>query len=466
MDKWYFFYGLLDCVAQLARHVRPGQISRELLSTLKLLMEESEYEEFRWKIIEIFEAYEPVRRNIHQWLAASHEASNYDSAGILVEHAAVRTISRQHVLAHSITGSPVSRQTTSSSGIDNHRSSSGNAGTISQGIENRPPFSALIEAQWQGGLPTNGSLLAPRDSNSGGNVDASERFLMTDESVLTRSPDEQERSFSFASQHQSYTPATDETENFEQYLEGDLDNWPQCGDVQESQLLPHQGFFGRGLRGYAHAGLSTDCRLAFFSNSRKVCVTHVSLENRPRRKEAIVMEWRCGNTERIADVSLSNNILFVSTQDNLEMVGFSRGVERVSHGEWDPSGIAIWEQRSGAMVAVGHRRGTNRSRQGRVILHQVRILPQGLLQGRVVRGFRLPEGNYPKAIAFDKNGTILACITDPGNTVVNWKIEEAESEDEGFKIIGRHQHRPARNTKFGIPYWCANDDIRRLILMV
>ena len=453
MDKWYFFYGLLDCVAQLARHVRPRQISRELLSTLKQLMEESEYEEFRWKIIEIFEAYEPVRRNIHQWLAASHEASNYDSAGILVEHAAVSNISRQHVLADSIIGSPVSRKTTSSSGIDNHRSLSEGAGSTSQGIENRSLFPALVEAQWRGGLPTNGSPLTPRDSNAGGNVNSSERFPMTDESELTRSPDKEERSFSFASQPQGYTPATDEAENFEKYLEGDLDYWPQYGDVQESQLLPNKGFFGRGLRGYAHAGLSTDCRLAFFSNSRDVCITHVSLGNRPRRKEVIAMEWRCGNTERIADVSLSNTMLFVSTQDNLEMMGLSRGVERVPHGEWDPSGIAVCEQHSSAMVAVGHRQETKLSHKGRVILHQVRILPEGLLQRRVVRQFKLPKGNCPKAIAFDKDGTILACITDPGNTVVIWKIEEAESEEEGFRIIERHKHRPARNTKSGIPYW-------------
>ncbi|KAL8911325.1 MAG: hypothetical protein Q9171_003490 [Xanthocarpia ochracea] len=455
MDKWYFFYGLLDCVAQLARHVRPRQISRELLSTLKQLMEKSEYEEFRWKIIEIFEAYEPVRRNIHQWLAASHEASNYDSAGILAEHTAVRTISRQNVLADFIIGNPVSRQTTSSSDIDNHRSLSENAGSTSQGVENRPLYSALVEAQWQGGLPTNSSLLAPLDSNAGRNVNASGRFPTTDESVLTNSTDERGRSRSLASQQQSYTPATeeDEDEDLEEYMEGDPGYWPQDGNVQKSQLLPPKGLFGRGSRGYTHAGLSANCRLAFFSNSKEVYVTHVSLENRVRRREAMVPEWRPGNTSRIADVVLSDAILFLSTQDNLEMhrVGHTGEVKRVSHDEWDPSGIASCEQRSGVMVAVGHRRETDLCRQGRVILHQVRIRHEGLLQNRVVRVFRLPRGNYPKALAFDRDGTILTCITDPANTVVIWNIDEEMSEDEGFSIIAGHQHRPARNTESGIP---------------
>lgn len=54
LNKWHFFYGLLDCAAQLVNWLRPEQISIELLKTFVYISEESEFEEFRWKIIEIF----------------------------------------------------------------------------------------------------------------------------------------------------------------------------------------------------------------------------------------------------------------------------------------------------------------------------------------------------------------------------------------------------------------------------
>lgn len=442
MDKWYFFYGLLDCLGQVARHARSGQLLVELFTLLKELMEESEYEELRWKILEIFEAYEPVRRNVHQWLTASHGSSNIDNAGVLLELAAVRSISRQQMLTSSEAESPVSRQTTSSSGMDDRRFLSGNPSSSSQAIENRPLYPALVQAQYSN----------RRTSAHAAEVDAIEQLPMTHESVLTRSTDEQGRSLSLASQQQGHTPATEEAEEVEQYLEGHIDYWPQDGDVQESQLLP-QAFFGRGLRGYAHAGLSTDCRLAFFSSSREVCVARVSLDNRRRRKEDLVLERKYDRSSQIADVSLLNNILVVSTRQNLELhrIGLPGPGVIVSHGDWDPLGIASWEQGSEAMVAVGHRREARNSRNGRVIIHQVSLPSEGPVQRRILRAFTLPTGESPKFLAFDSEGATLACITDRnvGNSVIIWKIEET-LEEEGPTVIARHQHRPVSHHRCNV----------------
>lgn len=58
MNAWNFFYGLLDCAAQVSHHIKPEHISSEFLSNLKQLMVESEFEEFRWKIREILSAME------------------------------------------------------------------------------------------------------------------------------------------------------------------------------------------------------------------------------------------------------------------------------------------------------------------------------------------------------------------------------------------------------------------------
>lgn len=443
MDKWYFFYGLLDCLGQVARHARTGQLSVELFSMLKQLMDKSEYEELRWKILEIFEAYEPVRKNVHQWLTASHGSSNIDNADISLELAAVRTIARQQVLTDVDAGSHVSRQTTSSSGMDDSRFLSGSPSYSSQPIENRPLYPALMETQYNN----------RRTSASATDVDAIEQLPMTHQSVLTRSTDEQGRSLSLGSQQQVHTPATEEAEEPEQYLEGHIDYWPQDGHVQEGQLLP-QSILGRSLRGYAHAGFSTDCRLAFFSSSKEVCVARVSLDNRRRREEDLVLERKYNRSSQIADVSLLNGILAVSTSQNLELyrIGLPGPGVMVPHRDWDPLGIASWEQGSEAMVAVGLRRGAGNSRNGRVIVHRVRLPPAGPVQQRILREFTLPRGESPKFLAFDSEGATLACVTDRnvGNSVVIWKIQEPP-EEVVPTIIARHQHRPVSHHRCNVP---------------
>ncbi|KAL9030415.1 MAG: hypothetical protein Q9180_006909, partial [Flavoplaca navasiana] len=382
MDQWYFFYGLLDCLRQVARHIRHGQLSVELFAMLRQLMEDSEYEESRWKIVEIFETYEPVRRNIHQWLKASHQNSNIDNAVVLSELAAVRAISKQQMPTDSKTGSTVSRQTTLSTGVNEGGFLPANRSSSSQTIDNRPLHHAIMEAQYSNRRPSVHSA----------DVDAIEQVPMTHESVLTRSTDEPGRSLSLVSQEQSHTPPTEEAEEAERYLEGHLEYWSQDGAVRESQLLP-QGMFGRGFRGYAHAGLSTDCQLAFFYSSREVCVARVSLDTRRRRKEDLVLGRKYDKSSQIADVALLNNILAVSTHQNLELhrIGHPGPGVTVSHGDWDPLGIASWEQDSNVMVAVGLRRGAGSLRNGRVVIHQVRAAPGGLLQRRTGRQFNLPR---------------------------------------------------------------------------
>ncbi|KAL8644902.1 MAG: hypothetical protein Q9226_007535, partial [Calogaya cf. arnoldii] len=150
MDKWYFFYGLLDCLGQVARHAGPGQLSTELLTLLKQLMEASEYEELRWKILEIFEAYEPLRRSIHQWLRAGFASPNIDKAGVLMELAAVGFNSRQRVITSVEAGNPMSRETTSSSGMDNRLILSSDPSSLTQATENRPLYPAVAGAQYIG----------------------------------------------------------------------------------------------------------------------------------------------------------------------------------------------------------------------------------------------------------------------------------------------------------------------------
>ncbi|KAL8732601.1 MAG: hypothetical protein Q9166_002574 [cf. Caloplaca sp. 2 TL-2023] len=439
MDKWYFFYGLLDCVAQLARYVRPGQISAELLSTLKQLMEESEYDELRWKIIEIFQAYEPTRREIHQWLGLVRRGSNND------ELAAVRTISRQLALTDIETISPISRQTTSSSSMNDRETSSRNAGSMSRCIDSRPLDPAPVNAPWRGGHQAHGSPFASLYQHRGANnhqadPDEIEPISITDELVLTRSTDKYGRSLSLASQRPVQTPEIDEAD-FARYLEGDLNYWPQDGQAQMSQLLPSRGLLEKG---YAHAGLSPDCGLAFFYSETKVCVTRVGLDSRPRRREDLILERKYDRNSRIAGVSLSKAILAVSTPQNLELhrIGSSRMVEVIPHGKWDPSGIATCDQASQVLVAAGYRRMGKDSRKGHVVLYQVVPLSGGRLRRNVLKQFTLPTNDFPKCLSFDSEGASLVCITGVGNSVIIWNIGEGAPEDGSPTTIARYHHIP------------------------
>lgn len=50
-DKGYFFYGLLDCAAQLGRYLHLEDIPRELRTTIKSLLSPSSTSIFRWKAV-------------------------------------------------------------------------------------------------------------------------------------------------------------------------------------------------------------------------------------------------------------------------------------------------------------------------------------------------------------------------------------------------------------------------------
>lgn len=439
MDKWYFFYGLLDCVAQLARYVRAEQFSVRLLSTLKQLMEESEYDELRWKILEILEAYEATSGVKHQSLGVVHGTSSNNHESLApAEISAVKNILRQRDLAEHEALTTISRQGSGSYSMEDIQPPSHRAGCFSQGIEDRRLYPSLAEAEPRGGLST-------LHNESAANVhpastDAIEPCSRTDDSVSRETTRTGGRSLSLASQQPPHVENTDEA-NFEDYLEGNLSYWPQSGEIQVSRLLPSQGWFGRG---YAHAGLATNCRLVFFFDSTRVCVFRVNLESRRARQEDMLLDLKYDRHSQVADVSLSATILAVSTRKALEVyrVGLRRPVEMVSHDDWDPSGIAICENPWGVMIAVGHRRATRNSRRGRVVFHEITLPPQGLLRRRIIREFTLPRGDSPKILTFDREGATLACITEISNSVILWRIGEGAPEDGGPTTIERCRHRP------------------------
>ncbi|KAL8686800.1 MAG: hypothetical protein Q9218_006856 [Villophora microphyllina] len=314
LNKWYFFYGLLDCVGQLAPYYSVVQFPADLLERLRHLEKDTEWEEFRWKIEEILGDYQSTSR------------------------ADLSDLPHRNAPDHG------------------------------------PPG--------------------------------------------------------------------------EQYIEDDLDPWVQDGDPQVGQLLPPRGLFNKG---YTHAGLSIDCRLAFFYNSTKICVYRAMAEGQARRQGDLVFERKFQRSSPIAEVALSEAVLAVSTRQTLELYAIGshgsnpRPLEIIQHGDWDPSGIAIQDQfASEVMVAIGHRRGIEHTREGRIVLHLV-VLSQGTpTWSKIISSSTLSMQDIPKSLSF--NGERLISITDVSNTVLVWTSEgEGLPKNEPIKVE-RYKHRPVSRT--------------------
>lgn len=53
LDQGYYYYGLLDCVSQLAAVSDPGMLGEALLNQIKDLIFDSVVPEFRWKAVSV-----------------------------------------------------------------------------------------------------------------------------------------------------------------------------------------------------------------------------------------------------------------------------------------------------------------------------------------------------------------------------------------------------------------------------
>ncbi|KAL8738320.1 MAG: hypothetical protein Q9181_000863 [Wetmoreana brouardii] len=400
MNKWYFFYGLLDCAAQLARHLRPQQMPADVLGGLERLMNEADFEEFRWKVVEILQAYNPTSIAIYDWL----ESSSVEEPRTVVQ--AVRSILGDY---------------TPSAGGDQTVPRRTHASASPTALHQQTTYSSLINAQ----------LSCAADEIES---------CRTKESTSTMTVDKQSSCSSLGGIH--WSCASDETEaNSTEYMEGELRHWQQDRDAQVSQLLPARPFFHRQ---YTHAGLSLDCQLVFFYHSTKICVYRA---NTGGQSEPL-LKRKFENYAEITEVSLSSSILAVSTRQRLELYRIRshhpglQPMKVLPHGDWDPSGVAIYEGQSQVLVAIGHRRETQESRKGRIVLHRIDLPCDNATQMNAVAEYMLPMQDVPKSLSFDLKGKYLTCITKIRNAILVWIIKCGGPLNAMPSTITKHSHRP------------------------
>ncbi|KAL8704700.1 MAG: hypothetical protein Q9201_002162 [Fulgogasparrea decipioides] len=404
MNKWYFFYGLLDCAAQLARHLLPEQMPADLLGGLERLMNEADFEEFRWKVVEILQAYNPSSIAIYDWLESLHRDSKIEEPRTVLQ--AVRNILGDYT--SSASGDQTAPRRT-------HVSASPTA------LRQQTTYSSLMNAQ----LSYAADEIEP---------------CRTEESNSTMTADKQSSCSSLAGIHWSYASEKSEAISKE-YMESDLRYWQQDGDVQVSQLLPARVFFHKG---YTHAGLSLDCNLVFFYHSTKICVYRANTGG----PSELLLERKFEKNAGISDVSLSRSILAVSTRQRVELYrirSYRPGLQPMKvlpHGDWDPSGVAIYEGQSQVLVAIGHRRETQNSRKGRIVLHRMDSSCEKATQMNAVLEYMLPMQDMPKVLSFAPEGNYLTCITNVMNTILVWIIECGAPSNAMPSTITKYTHRP------------------------
>lgn len=403
MNKWYFFYGLLDCYAQLARHLRCQDMPSDILAWLKRLLELSEFEEFRWKVIEILQACSPEKGAMDDWLESLHLTANIEEPRAVLS--AVTSI---------LEDNPTSPR---ADGFEARRTNV----LVSTDADEQATYLSLVGAQ----------VTCAADGIE---------IRRTDESLSSVSAGEQTSGSSLAEAQLSYTSEKHEAESAP-YVERELSRWHQDGGAQVEHLLPSRGLFKKG---FTQAGLSPDCSLAFFYNASRICVYRVITADKTKPQGDLVFERKFDKDSQISEVSLSTTMLAVSTRLNLELYRLDsrstspRPVKVIHHGDWDPSGVAIHER----IFALGYRRGTQNSCEGRVVVHQIELCREGTLQVKEVLLYTLLMADMPKSLRFHNEGTYLTVITNTQNSILIWRIRNGVPTDHSPISIRKYHHRP------------------------
>ncbi|KAL9599701.1 MAG: hypothetical protein Q9219_003689 [cf. Caloplaca sp. 3 TL-2023] len=407
MNKWYAFYGLLDCIRQMAHCLPPGQLSPALLEKFKQLVEDSEFEEFRWKIIEVFLAYAPTRTEPDSWLPSVHYAWQHDTPRVFEELEAVTAIlEKDPMLAgeDEFESSSLRNNSTSADNVDHHEHNL----TLTETQRSSEQASTEITS-----IASNRRTMSATSS-------AIEPHAQSDTSLPSQLTDNQATHRSLLGAQLASTQS-----HIMDCMEGDLPCWQQDGETHVSQLLPSRGIFRKS---FAYAGLSIDCKMVFFYSSAKVCLYSIKPQSQADSRIEMIFERKFSNDNQITDVLVSNTVLAVSTRQCLELhkitspsIPWNR--REVNHGDWDPSGLATHEQDSEVLIAIGHRRQTRRFREGRVTLYRWQ---HGSTRVETVAVHKLPSHDLPKGLMFDCHGRSLTCITEILNSVLVWNMLDPE----------------------------------------
>ncbi|KAL8957398.1 MAG: hypothetical protein Q9183_006070 [Haloplaca sp. 2 TL-2023] len=402
MNQWYFFYGLLDCHAQLARYMRPDDMPADVVAYLKHLFVASEWEQLRWKVMEILQGYNPTGNTIQDWLDSPHSTSDIEEPRDILQ--AVKSVLEDAKLYDGTTavetpleGLPLS---TTASSETTHES--------------------LWNAQ-------SSSSMQPTETGRSDHADPS------------MSVDRQMTGLTIAEEQLSGTLGQDEV------LptigsEGDLSGWDPGDVVHVQSLLPSRGC---SKKTFNHAGLSPDCSLVYFHGPTRVMVCRLTGKDQANNRSEVVIDRKFDGKTHVFDVSLSPTILAISTRERLEIYRLGgnnagqRPMKTILHGKRDPSGLAVCEK----MVVIGYRGRMKDSCKGCIVLYRITFTAGEALCLTQLFEHQLAMQDMPKSLSIQDMGKHLVAITDKQHRVLVWDIEGDVVQEKPMVVKG-YQHTP------------------------
>ena len=198
--------------------------------------------------------------------------------------------------------------------------------------------------------------------------------------------------------------------------------------------------------------MSKDCKYTFFHDDKRVTVLETSqlLESIPdkaaqipRSADSYIEGRRDAVIERVA---LSGRWLAICTNQDLQILQMriqpSRALEmlRSSHGEWEPTGLALHEHNARLLLTLGQRKRKGASFQGRVLLFHIRQpIDSGSSMPEPIK-YDLPQNDFPKAVDISFDGTLILCRTELRNSVIIWELDSRPGSDQRALKITRRFH--------------------------
>ena len=227
----------------------------------------------------------------------------------------------------------------------------------------------------------------------------------------------------------------------------------QEDDLSKSSAQESRAFaipFPRsGIRRTTHqphsAGLSDDCKYAYFYNDTEIAVFSLgALKSRLSAKPDFPRRfYHQYKDECIFHVALSVRILIIITNRRLiavevrEATNYSH-IDSTSHeAGWDPSGLACYEISGHLIILLGQCRGNQRRGfQGHIKVFKCMINHRTRLNYCFT--IPLPDQDWPKILCYEAEKNIVICVTGIQNNVLAWNVDSDLTQS--VKIMNFHQN--------------------------
>ncbi len=209
---------------------------------------------------------------------------------------------------------------------------------------------------------------------------------------------------------------------------------------------------------YHSAALFDDCKHAIFNNDSEFSVFRLGDLTKGSPKFSTILTQQYKHGEFIRNVASSR--AFIITVTNKRLLVFKIDADKVipvdtiSHGDWDPSGLACHESETHLVAFLGQCQRNKTSRyDGQIRVYKYRI--DGQVKKLPASTLNVPANDCPKRLSFGADSQILACITRIQNRILVWRLDdEFLSSQEPFEFLKNKYTAVSTQTPTGLADRC------------